>query len=79
MGIMVLLGGSFLPLIIGIAIGHLYIFLKDIIAIRNHKDYLATPRFLQRWWFGRQGIRVPNVPGAPNTGGVFSGGEVRIV
>lgn len=32
-----------MPNLIGIALGHLYIFLKDIYAIRSHKDYLATP------------------------------------
>jgi hypothetical protein len=32
-----------IPNLVGIGLGHLYIFLKDIYAIQTHKDYLATP------------------------------------
>ncbi|EGR32001.1 hypothetical protein IMG5_098270 [Ichthyophthirius multifiliis] len=31
----------------GVAVGHLYIILKDILPSKNYKDYLQTPEFLQ--------------------------------
>lgn len=34
---------SLIPNLMGIGLGHLYIFLKDIYAVQQHKDYLATP------------------------------------
>ncbi len=52
---MVLFGGSFMPYIIGIGLGHLYIFIKDIAIVRYHKDYLPTPNFFKRWWYNRAG------------------------
>ncbi len=38
-----LFGDSPIPNLIGLALGHLYIFLKDVYAVKIHKDYLATP------------------------------------
>lgn len=46
MGFNVLMGGSILNYILGLALGHLYIFVKDILKVQQNKDYLATPRFL---------------------------------
>ncbi len=34
---------SLIPNLMGIGLGHLYIFLRDIYAVQHHKDYLATP------------------------------------
>lgn len=34
---------SLIPNLMGIGLGHLYIFLKDIYAVQHHKDFLATP------------------------------------
>ena len=34
---------SLAPNLVGLGLGHLYIFLKDIYAVQNHKDFLATP------------------------------------
>jgi len=45
-----LMGESFVPLLIGLALGHLFIFLKDIYVVRTHKDYLGTPNFIKKWW-----------------------------
>lgn len=78
MVLMVLFGGSFLPYLIGIGLGHLYIFIKDIAFVQYHKDYLPTPEFVKRWWYGRQaqrqGVRVQR----NRVGGAFVGGGVRI-
>ena len=37
----------------GLGLGHLYIFLKDIYVIKSHKDFLATPQFMKNWWYAR--------------------------
>ena len=37
-----LFGESLLPNLVGLGLGHLYIFLKDIMVISHHKDYLET-------------------------------------
>lgn len=36
-------GGNVYSVLIGIAAGHLYIFLKDILPVSHRKDYLQTP------------------------------------
>jgi Der1-like family len=41
-----LFGGSIVYSIIGIAVGHIYIYLKDIYTVARGKDYLKTPRFV---------------------------------
>ena len=70
---MTLFGGNLINYIIGIILGHAYIFAKDIAVLRYHKDYLATPQWFSNWWFGRgQGPR--NV----NAGGIFQGQGVRL-
>jgi hypothetical protein len=69
-----------MPNLIGIALGHLYIFLKDIYAIKSHKDYLATPQFLKNWWYRNSWQRVPNAdqPAENVRRNVFAGQGVRI-
>jgi len=78
MVLMVLFGGSFLPYLIGIGLGHLYIFIKDIAFVQYHKDYLPTPDFLKRWWYGRQAQGERVRAGQNRAGGPFMGGGVRI-
>lgn len=46
MGFNVLLGGSIFQYVIGLALGHLYLFVKDILKVQHRKDYLATPNWL---------------------------------
>jgi hypothetical protein len=47
MGFHLLTGRSILIDLIGLAAGHSYIFLKDILpALNSHRNYLKTPRFL---------------------------------
>ena len=43
MGFHLLTGLSFLDDLLGLAAGHAYVFLKDILAIKYRKDYIATP------------------------------------
>ncbi len=54
-----LFGDALLPNLIGLGLGHLYIFLKDIYAVKIHKDFLATPEFFKRWWYRTAWQRVP--------------------
>lgn len=51
---------SLIPNLMGIGLGHLYIFLKDIYAVQYHKDFLATPEFFKRWWYRRNSQRIPD-------------------
>jgi hypothetical protein len=53
-----LFGESLLPNLVGLGLGHLYIFLKDIMVISHHKDYLATPQFIKNWWYRGSSQRV---------------------
>lgn len=46
MGFNVLLGGSIFIYLLGLGLGHLYIFVKDILKAQHRKDYLATPAWL---------------------------------
>lgn len=48
LGFSVLMGQSFLVYIIGLLLGHLYIFDKEIILVKYHKDYLPTPNIIKR-------------------------------
>jgi hypothetical protein len=40
------MGQSFIGYMIGLILGHVYIFLKDVYKTKYRKDYLATPKFL---------------------------------
>jgi hypothetical protein len=74
---MSLFGGNLINYIIGIILGHIYIFVKDIAVLRYHKDYFATPRWFSDWWFGRQGQAAGAAP-RNNGGGFFQGNGVRL-
>ena len=74
---MTLFGNSLINYVLGIILGHGYIFIKDIAIVRFHKDYLPTPRWFSNWWFGRQGGADGGVRGA-NQGGPFQGRGVRL-
>jgi hypothetical protein len=56
MGFNVLLGESFLVYVVGLFLGHLYIFIKDIMLLKTHKDYLPTPKFFEKLVYGQQPI-----------------------
>ena len=73
---MTLFGGNLINYILGIILGHIYIFVKDIAVIRYHKDYLPTPRWFTNWWFSRTGEQ----PQRNNMGGAgfFQGHGVRL-
>ena len=70
---MTLFGGSIINYIIGILLGHAYIFVKDIATVRYQKDYLPTPRWFSNWWFGREAAQGPRV-----NAGAFAGRGVRL-
>lgn len=74
---MSLFGGDWKMYLIGIALGHLYIFIKDIAVVKYHKDYLPTPRFFSNWWYQRNGVPQRNNP-APAAFGAFSGRGVQL-
>ena len=66
-----------IPYLVGIAIGHLYIFIKDIATVRYHRDYLPTPQFIANWWWRYSGVRPDrrgnnNFGGNNNNGGGFA-------
>lgn len=42
----VIQGGSFWSPLIGIAAGHLYVYLKDILPVSHRKDFLGTPMWM---------------------------------
>eukprot|EP00744_Colponema_vietnamica_P009265 GILI01013192.1.p1 GENE.GILI01013192.1~~GILI01013192.1.p1 ORF type:complete len:252 (+),score=58.12 GILI01013192.1:152-907(+) len=46
----VLIGNSVVPDLLGIAVGHLYFFLKDVMPVQYGKDFLQTPSFLYRFF-----------------------------
>lgn len=72
------MGESLLPNIMGLGLGHLYIFLKDIYVVRSHKDFLATPQFIKKWWYGASQPRRMD-GNQPNRGqNIFAGTGVRI-
>lgn len=75
---MTLFGGSFVPYLIGIGIGHLYIFIKDIAFVRYRKDYLPTPNWLKNWWYNRSGAPARRNTAQRPAEGYFAGGGVRI-
>jgi Derlin-2/3 len=39
-------GGNISDNIIGIIVGHLYIYLKDVLPVAKGRDYLKTPRIV---------------------------------
>lgn len=53
MGFNVLLGESFISYVVGLLLGHLYIFAKDIMYLKTHIDYLPTPIFFKNWYNSR--------------------------
>lgn len=55
--------------IIGIAVGHLFIYLKDILPVSHRKDYLGTPRWAV--WFVNK-VRNSSLPVVGN-GGIAQG------
>lgn len=59
------MGDAYSDLLHGIAIGHLYYFLVDVVPIVYGKDLLHTPQFL----IDKLGIGAYAAPAAPATGG----------
>ena len=73
---MMLFGDSLVPYLVGIGLGHLYIFVKDIATLRYNRDYLPTPRWFYNWWH-RGAQAVPgDAPRRP--AGFFQGAGVRL-
>ena len=64
----VLMGGQYADLLHGIAVGHLFYFLVDVVPIVYGKDYLHTPQFL----IDKLGVGAYVAP-APNAGGARGG------
>lgn len=46
----VLTGGNIIGDLIGIAVGHVYFYLKDIAPLHFRRDYLMTPNFVKRYF-----------------------------
>ena len=66
----VLMGGMYSDLLHGIAVGHLFYFLVDVVPIVYRKDVLHTPQFL----IDRLGVGAYAPPAAPEGGGNRVGG-----
>eukprot|EP01017_Pseudomicrothorax_dubius_P001604 TRINITY_DN0_c569_g1_i1.p1 TRINITY_DN0_c569_g1~~TRINITY_DN0_c569_g1_i1.p1 ORF type:complete len:142 (-),score=42.43 TRINITY_DN0_c569_g1_i1:20-445(-) len=62
-----IIGGSIVPNLIGIAAGHTYIFLKDILPNSHRINVLKTPKFFEKLVLKAKGYKP--VPG--NIGGRF--------
>ena len=61
MGFNVLLGASIFQYILGLGLGHLYIFVKDILKVQHRKDYLGTPQ-----WFANLVVKyITRIPARP--------------
>mmetsp|Transcript_19028 Transcript_19028/g.39080 ORF Transcript_19028/g.39080 Transcript_19028/m.39080 type:complete len:279 (+) Transcript_19028:188-1024(+) len=72
LGLTVLMGKPFEGLLHGMALGHLYYFVVDVIPLVYGKDFLRTPAFLIDY-FGVGDYQPPEAPqAAPRTGG-FAG------
>jgi hypothetical protein len=78
------LTGGFIDCLLGIAAGHLYIVVKDVLPLQYGKDYAACPEFLKRWLssytgYGNAEFR-PQQPGQhpPPQQGLFFGRGVRM-
>lgn len=58
-----LVGQSLLDEILGIFIGHIYIYIKDILPVSTHKDYLKTPKFFEDFvkkYIANPGVQAHN-------------------
>ncbi|KRX08303.1 hypothetical protein PPERSA_01764 [Pseudocohnilembus persalinus] len=87
-GFHLLTGQNVLIDVIGLAIGHVYIFLKDIYPQQSHKDYLRTPLFFQKLvdkyiiplseQHNYQNVQRNDQPQAGNVFRAFQGRGVRI-
>ena len=42
----VLQGSSFVELLVGLIVGHLYLYLKEMLPLSTGKEYLKTPLFM---------------------------------
>lgn len=65
LGLNVLMGGMYSDIVHGIAIGHLFYFLVDVVPIVYGKDFLHTPQFL----IDQLGVGAYVAPAAPGGGG----------
>lgn len=63
LGMSVFTGEDYTPVLSGIAFGHMYYFLVDVVPIVYGKDYIHTPQFLIDYF----GIGEYNVSSAPPT------------
>ena len=72
---MTLFGGSLWNYLFGILLGHGYIFVKDIAYVRYDTDYLPTPRWFTRCYYGRHNVDPRQ---ANQAAGPFAGRGVRL-
>lgn len=68
----VLMGGDLIGDLIGLAAGHCYYYLKDVVPINFRKEVLITPRFLRRIDHWGQSI---NESTATSSNYYYSGGN----
>ena len=71
-----LMGGDIWKDILGLAAGHVYHFLKDVLPVEYKVELIKTPRFFQRF-FAASGPRV-TVPAPDQPGRLFVGGGHRL-
>ena len=73
MGFNILIGSSWIVYVVGLMMGHMYIFFKDIMLPKTHKDYLKTPKFFKDW-IEKRDLPNPDL----NEGEVFGGQGARL-
>lgn len=69
----VFMGGSYMDMLHGLAVGHLYYFMVDVIPAVYGKDVLQTPRFLIDYFGVGQYVPPANDPPARGGGGAGGG------
>lgn len=82
MGMGVILGGSPIPDLLGIVVGHLYWFLTELYPLQSGRILITTPDFLKRW-VADLGIGAPpppsrDQPAAPQGFRAFRGPGMRL-
>lgn len=76
-GLEILQGGSIWSSLIGIAAGHLYFYLKDILPVSHRKDFLRTPLWALRFvnWVQNSSLPVVGLGGYRQAAGMNAQGQ----
>lgn len=76
-----LMGGDIWKDVVGLAAGHVYHFLKDIVPVEYKMDILKTPMFVRKLaarWTQGSGAQPPTAAERPAVGRLWGGGGQRL-